>query len=649
MKKFLLSTGSFLLCINVLFAQKYTVQAPDQQTEITVLVTDRVSYSVIHNNATLISPSQIGLELEGKGWSPALKVKKANLRSSDEEVFPIVRQKNKVISDHYNELVVDFKNKLSLVFRAYNNGVAYRWEYHGKGPLKVVNELLRFTFNADDSVYYPQETGFYSHNERLYQKYSVAGIDSQKLASLPALVDHEGTKVLITEADLYDYPGLWLIGNGKNALKGIFPAHPSQEKETSDRDRIVVERDHFLAETMAPRSLPWRVLMIADKDADLISNQLVYLLSRATKEDFSWVKPGKVAWDWWNANNIYNVDFRAGINTDTYKYYIDFAASNGLDYIILDEGWSDIRDLLKVVPTINLDELSAYAKQKNVGIILWMTWLALDKQLDQALDQFVQWGVRGIKVDFMQRDDQLMVNFYERVAKAAAKRKLLVDFHGAYKPTGMERLYPNVISLEGVDGLDQSKWDNTKSIGPDHNLMLPFIRMCAGPMDYTPGAMQNAQKSDWHPVFNNPSSLGTRCHQLAMYVIYESPLQMLADNPTHYMREPECLDFLSKVPTVWDQTLPLDGKTGHYVVVARKAANGDWYIGAMTDWSPREISISLSFLENGNYSMDLWQDGINADRNANDFKKSHETVDRSRSLTVHLAPGGGWVARLVKN
>ncbi len=649
MKKFLLSTGSFLLCINALFAQKYTVLAPDQQTEITVLVTDRVSYSVIHNNATLISPSQIGLELEGKGWSPALKVKKANLRSSDEEVFPIVRQKNKVISDHYNELVVDFKNKLSLVFRAYNNGVAYRWEYHGKGPLKVVNELLRFTFNADDSVYYPQETGFYSHNERLYQKYSVAGIDSQKLASLPALVDHEGTKVLITEADLYDYPGLWLIGNGKNALKGIFPAHPSQEKETSDRDRIVVERDHFLAETMAPRSLPWRVLMIADKDADLISNQLVYLLSRATKEDFSWVKPGKVAWDWWNANNIYDVDFRAGINTDTYKYYIDFAASNGLDYIILDEGWSDIRDLLKVVPTINMDELSAYAKQKNVGIILWMTWLALDKQLDQALDQFVQWGVRGIKVDFMQRDDQLMVNFYERVAKAAAKRKLLVDFHGAYKPTGMERLYPNVISREGVYGLEQSKWDNTKSIGPDHNLMLPFIRMSAGPMDYTPGAMQNAQKSDWHPVFNNPSSLGTRCHQLAMYVIYESPLQMLADNPTHYMREPECLDFLSKVPTVWDQTLPLDGKTGHYVVVARKAANGEWYIGAMTDWSAREINISLSFLENGNYSMDLWQDGINADRNANDYKKSQETVDRSRSLSIHLAPGGGWVARLVKN
>jgi len=355
-----------------------------------------------------------------------------------------------------------------------------------------------------------------------------------------------------------------------------------------------------------------------------------------------------VQWDWWNANNIYNVDFRAGINTETYKYYIDFAAKYGLEYVLLDEGWSDTRDLLKVNPDINMEELSAYARQKDVKLLLWANWLALDMNLEQVLDQFAKWNIKGIKVDFMQRDDQEMVNYYVRVAEAAAKRKMLVDFHGAYKPTGLYRTYPNVITSEGVYGLEQSKGDNNKRIDPEHNVTIPFIRMAAGPMDYTPGAMLNAQKDNWKPVGNKPMSLGTRCHQLAMYVVYESPLQMLADNPTHYYKEPESMEFLEQVPAEWAQTVPLQAQVGDYVLMARQARNGDWYVGGMTDWSARELKLNLSFLGAGDYSMQVWKDGINADRNAQDLKTETVPVNKDAAVTVNMAKGGGWVARIVK-
>lgn len=642
---------SFLLALagccslHVATAQSYRLQSPDKQLSFTLSVTDSIRYALDRQGQALLAPAAIGISTGTA--TPSWKVARKSTRTIDQLISPEIRQKSKTIRDHYNELRLDFKNEISLICRAYNNGVAWRWDIRRKGPLQITGEQAGFHFSATDSAWYPIEKSFYSHNERRFIHLPLDSIrDKQALASLPALFDVKGTKLLITESDLFNYAGMWLKGTGTGTLNAVFPHYPKTKEVKSDRDEVVKERESYIAQLNGPQQLPWRLIMVEGNDAGLLDNQLVYQLARPSEGDYSWIRTGKVAWDWWNANNIYQVDFKAGVNTDTYKYYVDFAATNGLGYIILDEGWSDTRDLLKVVPEMNMEALCAYARSKNVGIILWTTWLALDRQLEPALDQFVRWGIKGIKVDFMQRDDQQMVNYYERVAKAAAKRKLLVDFHGAYKPTGWLRSYPHVLTSEGVYGLEQCKWDTDKLISPEHNVTIPFTRMAAGPMDYTPGAMLNAQADSWSATFNNPMSLGTRCHQLAMYVVYESPLQMLADNPTHYQQEPACMAFLQQVPVEWDTTVPLQARVGDYVMIARRAKNGDWYIGAMTDWTPREFQLTLDFLPEGNYRMQLWKDGVNADRNAQDFKTDTLTVNKRTVVPVKLAPGGGWVARI---
>ncbi|HKX84460.1 MAG TPA: glycoside hydrolase family 97 catalytic domain-containing protein, partial [Pyrinomonadaceae bacterium] len=454
-----------------------------------------------------------------------------------------------------------------------------------------------------------------------------------------------GVRLWISEADLYDYAGMWLRGNNGKGVRAVFPNYPLKEEKSKDRNLKVTERAEYIAQTNGPRRFPWRVFGLAERDTDLLNNELVFLLSEDAQEDFSWVRPGKVAWDWWNANNIYGVDFKSGINTATYKYYIDFASKHGLEYIILDEGWSKTtEDLLAFNPEIDLPELFDHAKKKNVGIILWVLWLPLEKDMDRILDEYQKWGVKGIKVDFMQRDDQKLVHFYERTAREAAKRKLLVDFHGAYKPTGMKRKYPNVLTSEGVKGLEHNKW--SKDITPEHDLTLPFTRMVAGPMDYTPGAMMNASEKEFQIIFNRPMSQGTRSHQLALYVIYESPLQMLADSPSNYLREPEAMRFLSVVPTIWNETIPLEAKIGEYMAVARQASNGDWYIGAINNWNEREFEIELSFLDDGNYEALIFQDGANSARVTSDFRILTNIVKNGDRLKVKMAPGGGFAAHL---
>ena len=635
----------FLLLVLILpvSGQSYSLMSPDNSIKIEITAGNYFSFRVFDNGTELMSPTTISLEID-KIKPGDLQVKKSTQRSVNQIVKPIVPEKATQITDNFNELTLRFRNKLSLTFRAYNEGIAFRWESALPDSITVISEKVDAGFNSDDMCWYPLETSFYSHNERLYKNFRVKQVSKDNLASLPALVNHSGTNILISEADLFDYPGMWLTGAGNNQLAAVFPHHAAKEKVQGDRNVLVTSTDNYLAKTGGTRTFPWRVFMIARTDGELLNNHLVYLLSRETTADYSWVKPGKIAWDWWNALNIDGVDFKSGINTATYKYYIDFAAHYGLQYIILDEGWSPTMDITRSTEAVNMPELTAYAREKNVGIILWVVWATLDRQMEKALDIYAGWGVKGIKVDFMQRDDQKMVNFYERTAREAAKRQLLVDFHGAYKPTGMERLYPNVITREGVYGLEQSKWDSTKNIGPEHNVTLPFIRNAVGPMDYTPGAMINAQKASWKPIFERPMSLGTRCHQLAMYVVYTSPLQMLSDAPSNYYREPVCMEFLKQVPAVWTETKVLNAKTGDYVAIARKAANGDWFIGAMTDWTARDLSLDLSFLGKGNFTMDLWQDGINADRNANDFAKKTVQVPVDLKQTIHLAPGGGWVA-----
>lgn len=635
-----------LLALNAL-AQDFVVTSPNKRAEVRLRIADKVFYSVLFDQKTVVSESQILLSVKEIS-SGNLKISNQNTRTINQIVKAVVPIKRRQIKDNFNELKISFTNGLGLVWRVYDNGAAYRWTTDLSGQITIEMEQAEINLNPQDTIFYPEEDeGFYSHNERKYIKYKSSDL-GEKLASSPTLISSQaGVKLWVSESDLYDYAGMWFRGNKGKGLKAVFPNYPSKELAEKDRDVKVTERANYIAQTTGKRQFPWRVFGLAERDIDLINNELIFLLSEDTKEDFSWIKAGKVPWDWWNSNNIYGVDFKSGVNTETYKYYIDFAAKYGLEYLILDEGWSKPEDLLSINPEVNLPELLKYAKQKNVNIILWVLWTSLDKQFVQAFEQYEKWGVKGIKVDFMQRDDQKMVNFYERTAKEAAKRKMLVDFHGAYKPTGMNRKYPNVISYEGVKGLENSKW--SKDITPEHDVTLPFIRMVAGPMDFTPGAMINAHPSDFQINFNRPMSQGTRCHQLAMYVVYESPLQMLADNPSNYLREPETMEFLSAVPSVWNETIPLEGKIGEYIIVARQTSKNEWFIGAMNGGAAKEITLDLSFLDSGNYQAMIWQDGINANRFAQDFKKTSQTVKKGGKLKISLANNGGWVARLVKS
>jgi alpha-glucosidase len=624
----------------------YSLVSPDKRIEVKIRTGDRFSYDVLFKGTALLQNSTFSIDIDHTTLGLQPKVKATKERSYDGTLEPVVRQKFAKIRENYNELRLTMEGNYAVIFRAYNEGVAYRLETSlPQAEVKVYSEESSFNFPDDYRVYYPQEESFFSHNERHYLPMNLKTIAPAAIASLPAVVEAaNGVKVAIAEADIEDYPGLWLHGTSNNGLAAIFPPYPLTETLEKDRDFKVTRAADYIAVTRGTRSYPWRLLGIAEKDGDLITNQLVWLLAKPSQvEDTSWIKPGKVAWDWWNALNIDGVDFKSGVNTQTYKYYVDFAAKYGLQYIILDEGWYKLGNLLEVSPDLNMEELTAYAKQKNVGIILWMVWKTLDDQFDPAFDEFTKWGVKGLKIDFMQRDDQKLINFYYKTCREAAKRHLLVDFHGGQSQITMTRTWPNMISGEGVRGLEWSKW--SAETEPQHNITLPFTRMFLGPMDFTPGAMLNASKANFAAIHDRPMSLGTRCHQLGMYVVFESPLQMLSDSPSNYMREPEMMEFLAPVPSVWDDTKVLDARIAEYALVARRSGK-DWYVGAMTNWTARDLEVDFSFLPAGTFWLEAYQDGVNADRNANDYKKTQTQITRDTKLKISLAPGGGWAARI---
>ncbi len=635
-----------LISFRAVNCEEYTLQSPNEKIIVKISLAENITWSVILNNVELIKPSKISLQLvNGKELSIEPSVKSTKKYSIDETIESPVPVKNKFIKNHFNELKLNFSGNYSVTFRAYDDGVAYRFETNlDEKEIEVEAETAEFNFTGNYRTFFPEESSkeFISHYERVYKDTLIAGISDKQYCSLPVLFEAEkGIKLLITEADLYDYPNMFLSGTSGNSVTAVFPKVILESKYINDRSEQIVKKANYIARTSGNRTFPWRTIIIAENDKKLLENEMVYKLSSPTEmKNTSWIKPGKVAWDWWNAWNIYGVDFVSGINANTYKYYIDFASEFGLDYIILDEGWSlTTHDLLHSIPEIDLKEIIDYGKQKNIGIILWVLWNALDKDMPGILDQFAKWGAKGIKVDFMQRADQYIVNYYERTAMEAAKRNLLVDFHGAYKPSGLTRKYPNVLSHEGVKGLENSKWSN--EITPKHDVTLPFARMVAGPMDFTPGAMINANKDNFRPVYSEPMSQGTRCHQAAMYVVYESPLQMFADNPSNYLMEPEYTKFVAQFPTTWDKTIGLDSKVGEYVAVARKKDN-KWYIGAMTDWSKRELEIPLSFLEPGNFNLENVEDGVNADKHASDYKLVKKEIKSTDILKIKLATGGGW-------
>ena len=640
-----------LLADRAMAATNYELKSPNGRMEVGIHTGERLTYDVRLNGKTLLHDSRISIDIDHKSLGLNPKVDAAKPTAVDREITAVVPQKFAKLRENYNELRLEMAGNYAVVFRAYNEGVAYRLETSlPQNEVKVYAEEVSLNFAGDYNVYYPKEESFFSHNEREFLYLGLKEIAPTSIASLPAVVDTKaGVKLAIAESDVDDYPGLWLRGNSNNSLAAVFPPYPLKEElrkdRNQDRDFRITEASDYIAVTRGTRTYPWRIVGIAERDGDLITNQMVYLLAKPSQvQDVSWIKPGKVAWDWYNANNIYGVDFKSGIDTQTYKYYIDFASRYGIEYIILDEGWYKLGNVLDVVPEMNIEELVAYGKQKHVGIILWMVWKTLDDQFEPAFNQFEKWGVKGLKIDFMQRDDQPVINFYHKVCREAARRKMLVDFHGAIRPATMTRTWPNLINTEGVRGLEQNKW--SKYANPEHNVTLPFTRMFLGPMDYTPGAMVNSgSEKNFAAIFDRPMSLGTRCHQLAMYVVYESPLQMLADSPSHYLREPEVMEFLGPVPTVWDETKVLDSKMGDYVLIARRHGR-EWYVGAMTDWTARELEVDLSFLPSGSFQMTAFQDGANANRFGSDYKKVNSTADKSSRFKIHLAEGGGWAARV---
>jgi len=628
-------------------SQTERIQSPDGRIEIKVVFDGQLHWDVRKGDNQIIMPSVIGMELLSARFPEKNdKIRKFEKVSIQDTLRPAVPHKDSEIFDICREMTIIFKSGFSIVFRAYNDGVAYRIKTDFKGNVIVLDEQAEMNMPAGSESWYPLEESFMSHNERTYIHTSLDTISDKHLASLPVLFKSNDVNILVTESDLEDYPGMWLRGNGSNSLKAVFPYYPDEERLSGDRDVRVITRRDFLAETAGERSFPWRAFIISDDDAGLIESNMTFILAGECRmEETDWIKPGKVAWDWWSSLNIYGVDFRAGINTETYKYYIDFASEYGLEYIILDEGWYRLGDVLDVNPEIDIEEICDYAESKGVGVILWVVWNTLDDKLYAALPQYKAWGVKGIKVDFMQRDDQKVVNYYWRIAEKAAMYNLLVDFHGAYKPAGLRRTWPNVLTREGVKGLENTKW--SYDISPDHDLTIPFIRMVAGPMDYTPGAMVNYDSINFRPSDTRPASMGTRVHQMAMYVVYESPLQMLSDSPSNYRREKECTEFIAGVPVTWDETQVLEARVGDYLIMARRKGE-DWFIGAMTDWSQREFEIDLSFLSPGEYNAIVFSDGINADRHASDYKKSSEVLTRDKKLKIKMASGGGWVARLTK-
>ncbi|MFO0788431.1 MAG: glycoside hydrolase family 97 protein [Pirellulales bacterium] len=627
--------------------ERWELSSPDGRLQVRVEPRNGISYSVRSGETPVVAPSQVDLKVAGSGWLGKEAKEITADENSREEMFNfVVPRKYRQRKVAYKELALELGDKARLVFRAYNDGVAYRWETSLADEITVDDELAEFNFPGDPQIWFPEEETMQSHQERVYKHEALADIGANRFCSTGTLVDlGDGRKVYISESDLRSYPGMYLRGAGERraGLVGKYAPFPLETYAKNDRDVIVTKPAPYLAKTVGTRTFPWRVMIISERDADLVQSELIHELGQPLAiEDPSWIKPGKVAWDWWNGIDITGVEFRAGINTATYQHFIDFAAEYHIEYVLLDEGWTaSTSDILHENRSVDLPEIVRYGKEKGVGVVLWVLWNALDANLEEALDRFEKLGVAGIKVDFMQRDDQWMIEYYHRVAREAAARHLLVDFHGACKPFGLNRPYPNVLTSEGVCGLEQYKWTD-KHANPPQELLYPFIRMVAGPLDYTPGAMRNATRDDYRSINEHPMSLGTRCHQLAMYVVYESPLQMLADSPTRYRKEPECMKFLSAVPTVWDDTIVVDAKAGEHIAIARRSGD-DWFVGAMTNWDPREFDIKLDFLPAGEFEIDTWSDGINATRNAEDFRCSTEPVTADSSVKVKMAPGGGWV------
>lgn len=626
-----------------IFAAQIELFSPDKKVNISVKLTDKIYYSVKVNRDAILTNAFLQLNLEQSTLGANPKLLRKTILSVNTSSNPIVPLKNKSVFNHYNLLRMHFKGDFSVEFRAYDDGIAYRFITSKKDSIIIRDEDVHIPFNSTPKATYLETGSFKTAYEIQYRQSELRKMDRSKMSVLPILFDTGKYKVLFSENDLYDYPCLYVKIADATTIDATFPKLPLSYGEDGDRSRKILKEANYIAKTAGKRNFPWRFLVISDKDEKLAANEMVYKLSTPNQlSDTKWIKPGQVTWEWWHNAYVYGVDFKSGYNQDTYKYYIDFASKFGIPYIIMDEGWAKTTlNPYEPNSTINLQELIAYGRQKNVKIVLWFTWLAVENNFN-IFQKLEKWGIAGVKIDFMDRSDQWMVNFYSRVAKKAAKHHILVDFHGSFKPAGLEVAYPNVLSYEGVIGMEQNIGGGLAT--PNNNLFLPFLRNAVGPMDYTPGAMRSAHKKDYKPSWVNTMSIGTRAHQLAMYVVFESGFQMLADNPFNYLREPETTSFITSIPVIWDQTLVLDGKVGEYIVKAKRK-DKRWFIGAMANDQTHELDIETSFLTPGSsYQITLIQDGINADFQAMDFKRIIKTIKGGDALNIKMVKDGGYVA-----
>lgn len=646
--------------------KSFSLSSPDGKISAAILCGDNLRYCVTADGDTILRPEQLSLALDdGTVWGRMPRVTKA-VRSSSDKIIPSPFYKRAEVRDRFNQLSLSFAGGYALDLRAYDDGVAYRWRKLSGKPARVADEKAAFRFPDDTEAFVPyvrNRSGkpmtftqqFANSFENVYTHDRISKLDPARLIFLPIVAElPSGHRICITEADLESYPGMYLNNpDGGNTLRGVFAPYPKTTEIGGHNglQHMVTAAEDYIARTDGARTFPWRAVIVARHDAELLDSDMTYKLASPSRiDDTSWIRPGKVAWEWWNDWGVYGVDFKSGINTETYKHYIDFAAEHGIEYVILDEGWSvhGKCDLLQVVPEIDLPRIVEYGRAKNVGIILWAGYAALDKDVEGLCEHYARMGIKGFKVDFMNRDDQPLVDFVYRIAEAAARHRLLLDLHGMYKPTGLNRTYPNIVNFEGVHGLETVKWtpiDVADQVVYD--VTVPFIRMVAGPMDYTQGAMLNGTRETFRVRNSLPMSPGTRCRQLAEYVIFESPLNMMCDSPNNYRKEPECTRFIASVPTVWSQTLPLDGKIGQFAAIARRKGDS-WWIGALTDWNPRSVDIDLSplNLHPGQYRITIFRDGPNADRYPNDFSVDSLPLPKNNILNLQLAPGGGAAIRI---
>ena len=657
-KKLCLAILSLLLLIgNASFAakeKKYVLSSPDGTLKVEISAGNELAYQVMHGNDTILSHSNIGLVLENGtivGKTPRITGERRR-KIKDNMESPFYRFKEFVATG--NELDLKLKGGFGIIFRAYNEGVAYRFYTTQSSDIIIKEEQAEFNFKEDYTAYLPYTTNDKKPMAMAYQNvYDIIPLSKAqpKLAFLPVTVDCGSVKLTLLESDLEAYPGMFVQSQqGKYGLKGVFAPYPAKTDFYPWRKQeYVTETTDFISRSRGSRSYPWRVLAITEKDTDMPVNNLVYALASPNRiGDTSWIKTGKVAWDWWNDWNLKGVPFKAGINMDTYKYYIDFASRNGLEFIVLDEGWYDPKsgDMLTVIPELDLPELIAYGKSKGVEIVLWAVFNVLDSQLEAACKKYADMGIKGFKVDFLDRDDQTAVEMVYRIAEMTARYKLTLDLHGIYKPTGINRTYPHIINFESVFGMEEVKWTDIKNNMPLYDVTFPYIRMMAGPVDYTPGAMRNATKADWRAMYYTPASMGTRCHQLAAYIVHDSPFTMLCDAPTNYLNEQECVDFIASLPVEVDSTFIASGELGKYIVTVRKK-DVNWYIGGMTSWDERDVQLDFSFLPEGmSYTAVLFKDGVNANKQAEDYRKETIRIDKDSRLTLHLASGGGFAMKL---